>query len=63
MVVSQKNEHYWRVLIFPKAQAAANKNAHYFQKHFRAQFFILVLSNLFGVFTLKTLKWKFLIAS
>ena len=52
------------VHIFPKAQVAANKNAHNFRHHFLAQFFMLfhmVWSILFGVLALKTLKWKFLI--
>ena len=50
--------------IFPKAQVAANKNAHNFRHHFPAQFFMLfhmVCSILFRVLALKTLKWKFLI--
>ena len=50
--------------IFPKAQMAANKNAHNFWHHFRKQFFMLfhmVWSILFKVLALKTLNWKFLI--
>ena len=50
--------------ISPKAQVAANKNAHNFWLHFPAQFFMLfhmVWSILFRVLALKTLKWKFLI--
>ena len=53
-----------RAHIFPKAQVAANKNAHNFQHHFLAQFFMLfhmVWSILFGVLALKTLEWEFLI--
>ena len=50
--------------IFPKAQVAANKNAHDFRHHFLTQFFMLfhmVRSILFRVLALKNFKWKFLI--
>ena len=51
-----------RMHIFPKAQVAANKNAHNFWRHLHAQFFMLfhmVGSILFRA--LKTLDWKFAI--
>ena len=61
-----KYELVWKFFftchIFPKAQVAADKNAHNFWHQFPAQFFMLfhmVWSILFGVLALKTIKWKF----